>query len=391
MLAPVVGLIALGLAALILLGLGVGKVGPLGVAVGAAAALLPVGPVVAAFLWLDRWEPEPAKLLWLAFLWGACGATTCALLINSTAEALGDLAFGHGGGNTIAATISAPIAEEAAKGVFLVGLLVWRRQEFDGLVDGIVYAGFVATGFAFTENIEYFGRAFVTYGFGGSTGGVIAAFVLRGVLAPFTHPLFTGMTGIGIGIAARTNSAKVRVFAPLAGYVCAVLLHSLWNSSATLGGADTFLVVYFLVILPILAAMVALVVWQRRREQRVVAAQLPGMAAAGWIADSEVSLLSSLTGRRGWRAAVRKRAGAHAARAVHSYQTAATELAFLRDAVQHGTAGPDTEARQRRLLETMLTARQAAVNAPDALKATRYHLDTRHESEAPPRRPPGRR
>jgi RsiW-degrading membrane proteinase PrsW (M82 family) len=374
-LAPVVGLIALGLAALVLLGLGVGKVGPLGVAVGAAAALLPVGPVVAAFLWIDRWEPEPAWLLWLAFAWGACGATICALLINSTAETLGDLAFGHGGGNTVASTISAPIAEEAAKGVFLVALLVWRRQEFDGLVDGIVYAGFVATGFAFTENIEYFGRAFVTYGFGSATTGVIAAFILRGVLAPFTHPLFTGMTGVGIGIAARTTSSKVRVFAPLTGYLCAVLLHSLWNSSATLGGANTFLVVYFLVMLPILAAMVWLVVWQRRREQRVVAAQLPGMASAGWIADSEVSLLASLTGRRGWRAAVRKRAGGHAAKAVHAYQTAATELAFLRDAVEHGTAGTDADERQRRLLETMLAARRAAVEAPDALRATRNHID----------------
>lgn len=379
MLAPVVGLVALGLAALVLLGLGVGKVGPLGVGVGAAAALLPVGPVVAAFLWIDRWEPEPAKLLWLAFAWGACGATICSLVINSTAEALGDLAFGHGGGNTVAATISAPIAEEAAKGIFLVGLLVWRRQEFDGLVDGIVYAGFVAIGFAFTENIEYFGLAFVKYGFGGATGGVIGAFVLRGVLAPFTHPLFTSMTGIGIGIAARTSSSRVRVLAPLIGYLCAVLLHSLWNSSATLGGADTFLIVYFLVILPILGAMASLVVWQRRREQRVVAAQLPGMAAAGWIADSEVSLLSSLTGRRGWRAAVRKRAGSHAAKAVHSYQTAATELAFLRDAVERGAAGADAEARQRNLLATMLNARRVAVNAPDALRATRHHLDRRQQ------------
>ncbi len=379
MLAPVVGLVALGLAALVLLGLGVGKVGPLGVGVGAAAALLPVGPVVAAFLWIDRWEPEPAKLLWLAFVWGACGATICSLVINSTAEALGDLAFGHGGGNTVAATISAPIAEEAAKGIFLVGLLVWRRQEFDGLVDGIVYAGFVATGFAFTENIEYFGRAFVTYGFGGATGGVVAAFILRGVLAPFTHPLFTSMTGIGIGMAARSNSPRVRVLAPLIGYLCAVLLHSLWNSSATLGGADAFLIVYFLVILPILGGMAALVVWQRRREQRVVAAQLPGMAAAGWIADSEVSLLSSLTGRRGWRTAVRKRAGSHAAKAVHSYQTAATELAFLRDAVEHGTAGADADDRQRYLLATMLTARRDAVNAPDAMRATRHHLDEQQQ------------
>ncbi|GAA0605937.1 PrsW family intramembrane metalloprotease [Kutzneria viridogrisea] len=366
-LAPVLGLIALGLSALIMLGLGASKVGPMGVLVGAGAALLPVGPVVAAFLWVDRWEPEPAKLLWLSFAWGACGATACSLLINSTAEALGDLALGHGHGDTIAATISAPIVEEAAKAAFLIGLLWWRRQEFDGLVDGIVYAGFTAAGFAFTENIYYFGRVFAEYGFAGATGGVIAAFVLRGVLAPFTHPLFTAMTGIGVGIAARSTSGKVRVFAPLLGYVCAVLLHSLWNSSATLGGATAFLTVYFLVILPILASMIALVVWQRRREQRVVAAQLPGMAEAGWIANSEVSLLSSLTGRRGWRSAVRRRAGAQAARAVASYQTAATELAFLRDAVQSGRAGADAEQRQRHLLSAMLSARQEAVRAPGAL------------------------
>jgi protease PrsW len=376
-LAPVVGLIALGLSALIMLGLGASKVGPLGVLVGAGAALLPVGPVVAAFLWIDRWEPEPAKLLWLSFLWGACGATACSLLINSTAETLGDLALGHGHGDTIAATISAPLIEEAAKGIFVVGLLVYRRNEFDGLVDGIVYAGFTAAGFAFTENIYYFGRVFAEYGFGGATSGVIAAFILRGVLSPFTHPLFTAMIGVGVGIAVRTRSSKVRVIAPLAGYVAAVLLHSLWNSSATLGGAEVFLTVYFLVLMPILASMVALVVWQRRREQRVVAAQLPGMAKAGWIAESEVSLLSSLTGRRGWRAAVRRRAGSAAARAVGDYQTAATELAFLRDAMQEGRAGTDAEQRQRTLLAALISARSIAVNAPGALKATCRHIDRR--------------
>ena len=34
---------------------------------------------------------------------------------------------------------------------------MFRRREFDGVVDGVVYAGLVAAGFAFTENILYFG------------------------------------------------------------------------------------------------------------------------------------------------------------------------------------------------------------------------------------------
>ena len=118
-----------------------------------------------------------------------------ALLMNNTAEAVGDLLLGHGNGDTFSAVFTAPLIEEAAKAAFLVGIL-WRlRSEFDGIVDGVVYAGICAAGFAFTENIYYFGRAFVDYGFGNATtAGVVTAFILRGVLSPFTHPLFTCLT-----------------------------------------------------------------------------------------------------------------------------------------------------------------------------------------------------
>ena len=66
-----------------------------------------VAGVVAGFLWVDRWEPEPAKFLLLAFAWGACIATITALLINTTAEAVGDELLGKGSGNTVAALVSA--------------------------------------------------------------------------------------------------------------------------------------------------------------------------------------------------------------------------------------------------------------------------------------------
>ena len=201
MLLPVLGLIVVALCGLFLFGLATARVGPLAVTIGVLAALVPVAGVVAGFLWVDRWEPEPAKFLLLAFAWGACIATITALLINTTAEAVGDELLGKGNGNTVAALISAPIVEEAAKALFVV-LIVWRRrEEFDGVVDGFVYAGFSAAGFAFTENIYYFGRAFYDYGFGdGHSPGVITAFFLRGVLAPFTHPLFAVLTGIGLAV-----------------------------------------------------------------------------------------------------------------------------------------------------------------------------------------------
>ena len=63
----------------------------------------------------------------------------------------------------------------------------------------------------------------------GLTTGFFAVgftFVLRGVLSPFAHPLFTAMTGIGLGIAARADNPTTRWLAPLGGYLLAVLLHA---------------------------------------------------------------------------------------------------------------------------------------------------------------------
>ncbi|GAA1351922.1 PrsW family intramembrane metalloprotease [Saccharothrix algeriensis] len=365
---PVVGLIGLGVCGLVLLGLGTSRIGAGPILVGAVAALVPVVAVLSAFLWVDRWEPEPAKILLLAFAWGACGATITSLVFNQTAHVLGEL-INDGDGSTFAAVVGAPIVEEATKAAFVIALFLRRRDEFDGVVDGIVYAGVTAAGFAYTENIYYFARVFVDSGFGDLSSGVVALFVLRGVLSPFAHPLFTAMTGIGVGIASMTANRKLRVVAPVLGYLGAAGLHSLWNFSTTVGTGTTFINLYFLIMVPLFAGMVWLVVWQRRREQRIVAGQLPEMAARRWIAASEVTLLASLQGRRRWRRAVRRKVGDQAARAVAGYQVAATELAFLRHRMEQGTAGADAGERHSALLEALVAARQAAVDAPGALKA----------------------
>jgi RsiW-degrading membrane proteinase PrsW (M82 family) len=317
--------------------------------------------VVAAFLWLDRFEPEPPRLLLGAFLWGAGLAALVAVVINSSAVIAAELLIGRGQGDVIGSVISAPLVEEFVKGAFVVGLLLVRRREFDGIVDGVVYAGITAAGFAFTENIIYFGRAFTEAGEGTPAAAVLATFILRGVLSPFAHPLFTAMTGIGVGIAAGSRSRAVGAVAIVAGYVLAVILHALWNSSTQLGPG--FFGVYLLIMLPLFAGLIWLVMWQRRRERAVLARQMPGFAAAGWVAPSEVPLLSSLAGRRQWRLAVRRRSGAAAARAVEDYQHAVTELAFLRARAERGALEPRPEWHAE-LLDAVLRTRLAAVSAP---------------------------
>jgi RsiW-degrading membrane proteinase PrsW (M82 family) len=356
---PVVGLIALAAAGLVLFALGSTSIGLEPILVGAAAALIPVAFVVSAFLWIDRWEPEPAKMLLFAFFWGACGATISSLVFNQTSRVVGDI-LTHGGGGDFTLLVGAPVAEEATKAAFLIAIYLRRRHEFDGVVDGMVYAGITAAGFAFTENIWYFGRIFAQQGFGDLEGGVVALFLLRGVLSPFAHPLFTSMTGIGVGIAASSSRAATRVVAPIAGYLAAVGLHAGWNAMTKVETGSAFINLYFLIMVPLFAGAVAIVVWQRRREQRIVAGQLAAMAQNRWIATSEVALLASLNGRRNWLRAVKRKSGDAAARSVKNYQVAVTELAFLRHRIEQGTAGQSAELRHGVLLDMLHAARTAA-------------------------------
>src|SRR5215218_9364824 len=80
-------------------------------------AALPVGPLIACYLWLDRFEPEPKVFLVLAFGWGALVATAGALLVQTLNQAI------TGDGEATSAVLVAPITEEAGKGLFVVLLL----------------------------------------------------------------------------------------------------------------------------------------------------------------------------------------------------------------------------------------------------------------------------
>ncbi len=110
----------------------------------------------------------------------------------------------------------APVTEEAAKGLFILLLLIYRRHELDGILDGLVYAGMVGIGFAFTENILYLTSAYMGEdGHAGGLGGAVGLFIVRCIFGPFAHPFFTAFIGIGIGIAVGARSRGVRVAGPV--------------------------------------------------------------------------------------------------------------------------------------------------------------------------------
>ncbi|MCL2541098.1 MAG: PrsW family intramembrane metalloprotease [Nocardioidaceae bacterium] len=303
-------------------------------------AAVPVGPVVAAYIWLDRYEPEPKRLLTFGLLWGACVATVVAVVIEGLGGVVGGLT------NTAQVALLGPITEEACKGLFLVLLFWWRRAEIDGILDGIVYAGMVGVGFAFTENILYLASAYDgNNGMGpGGVHGITTTFVIRCVLSPFAHPLFTAFTGIGIGIAAGSRSSAVRWLAPLGGFVLAVVAHGVWNAS-TVYGFGSFVVVYAVLGAPAFAAMLSIALWARSSERRVLSTALTDAAGRGLIPASDIDWVVDLRARRVARRHARVQGGSEAVRAMRDYQQAAVELGYLHHRLLRGTAPRDWQER----------------------------------------------
>ncbi len=290
--------------------------------VGAVLAALPVGPVVATYLWLDRYEPEPIGVLALAFAWGAIAATAIASLL----EAADRVALKTS--TALSSVVVAPVVEEAGKGLFIFLLLWFRRREIDGILDGLVYAGLVGVGFAFTENILYLAaadmgaRPFGPGGLGAATG----LFVVRGIFSPFAHPLFTSATGIGVGYAVLTRSRFWRVAAPVLGCLVAVCAHALWNASVFLGGGRTFALTYVVAMVPAFLLFVGFAVWARRREGRMLTRALTDCANRGFLAHREVPWLVRLPARRVARSFARSNGGPVAATVMKEYQQQAVEL-----------------------------------------------------------------
>ena len=306
----------------------------------ALLAAVPVGPLIACLLWLDRYEPEPRRLLVGGLLWGVFVATAIALLVEGVGGFVGGIS------DTRMLEIGAPVAEEASKGLFLLLLLWWRRAELDGVLDGIVYAGMVGVGFAFTENILYLASAYDGSGDLGP-GGVHAltgTFVVRCLVSPFAHPLFTACTGVGVGIAVNSRSRTTRIVAPAVGYGCAVLAHAVWNT-ATVYGPGNFVTIYLILMAPAFLAAVALAVWVRHSEGRMLAGALADAAQRGLLPATDIAWVVDLTARRRSRAYARDTGGVAGEQAMRDYQQAVIELGFLHSRYLRGVPPPDFAAR----------------------------------------------
>ncbi|MFC7482659.1 PrsW family intramembrane metalloprotease [Luedemannella flava] len=310
-------------------------------------------------------------------------------MVNTTA---GWLFERWGISDIVVGVVVAPVIEETMKAAFPIGIFLLARRRFSGVTDGIVFCGLSATGFAMVENILYLGGygyapGAEQSGFAGGALAVEAMFIGRVLLSGFGHPLFTSMTGIGLGIAARSADRRVRVLAPLLGLLLAMSLHATWNLMATLGQDVSLyftLYGYFSVFVPIFLTVTGVVIWVRSWEGRLTERVLPAYAAAGWFSPPEVTALGTLGRRLSARAWARRVSGDAGATAMRGYQFAATRLALLRDGLDRGLDNrphqvAEAVAEERALLAAIEAYRQVftrrdPMTPPARWDGHRYHV-----------------
>jgi len=185
--------------------------------------------VIVSMLWFlyiyqkDVFEPEPMGKILKAVAWGALPAVLLSYLLESY------LFFWAG-------LFSAPLVEEACKGIYVFRL---RKSQFlEGPMDGLVYGAAVAIGFEIVENL--------LYSFSTEFGIELAA--VRSIAVG--HILFTGLFGLMVGMAKIQGKKRLIAY----GYISAVLMHFSWNTLVSVHWVSYFVLVpVFILILKLIA------------------------------------------------------------------------------------------------------------------------------------------
>lgn len=235
--------------------------------------------------WLDRYEKEPLALLGGAFFWGAVVAAGGAFVINTVfgvgiyfLTGSGDLA------DQATASLVAPFVEEGLKGLAILIIFLFFRKEFDSVLDGIIYAGIVALGFAATENVLYiYGHGFQE----GGWNGLWTLVFIRVFVVAWQHPFYTAFTGIGLAVARLNKNVLVKIIAVPIGYFTAVFLHAFHNSFGSFVGGLTGFALGSLLDWSGWFLMAIFIIFILSRERGIMQKQLQGEVSSGLISQAQ--------------------------------------------------------------------------------------------------------
>jgi RsiW-degrading membrane proteinase PrsW (M82 family) len=290
---------------------------------------------------MDRNEKEPWRLVLVAAAWGAVVATSMVIWGESLWDAFAVRTFVPGLGLDASNAFSAGVLEELAKGVAVLLLFLVMRNEFDDVVDGIVYGAAVGLGFNFMESIAYMTNLYAVFTPEGS-GGIAAGFqwYARQVLGLFFgHATYTALIGAGIGAARQLPGRKQKLIAIASGFVIAIAAHFSWDAwlvffpiESSLFGLVEVHLRTIIMTGPFTAAVIALLVYGIHYEGQNLIGQFRKEAAEGHgaIMPYEVALLASPWQRLRQRLRALEKGGIRAYTLLARLQTAQLDLAMER-------------------------------------------------------------
>jgi RsiW-degrading membrane proteinase PrsW (M82 family) len=315
---------------------------PVALPLSVGAAVVPALFYSWVVLSLDRYEKEPRRAILAAFGWGAVGAVLFSLIAEIIFDQILITSVGEDGATFLSIAIGAPFIEEFFKGIALLALLWFFRQEFDNVLDGLVYGALIGLGFAMTENILYFGQAYFEHG----ARGLGELFIVRAVIDGFGHALYTGTTGAALGWSrSRYHRGTGRIVVPIVGFGLAVFQHFLWNTGliviAGIQGGDASIWSVILIEMPLftLPSLIILYLIARtssRRELEILRTELAPEVQYGVLTPEEYRTLTTEPLRRQALHTARIRGGRPLQKTLQHFFQVAAELAFRKYHLSRG-------------------------------------------------------
>jgi RsiW-degrading membrane proteinase PrsW (M82 family) len=290
---------------------------------------------------MDRNEKEPWRLVLVAAAWGAIVATSLVIWGEGVWETTAQQSLVPGPGLDASIAFMAGVLEELAKGSAVVLLFLVMRDDFDDVVDGIVYGAAVGLGFNFMESMTYMTNLYAIFqpeGIGGYAAGF--QWYARQVLGLFFgHATYTAFIGAGLGVARQLPTVRQKGFAIASGFIIAIAAHFSWDAWLTFfpiqNNVFGLVEIHLRTLImtgPFTAAVIALLVFGIRYEGQSLRDQFRKEAesGSGVILPDEVPILASPWQRLKQRFRALGRGGFRAYFKIARLQSAQLDLAMER-------------------------------------------------------------
>ncbi|MBX3262920.1 MAG: PrsW family intramembrane metalloprotease [Planctomycetes bacterium] len=314
-----------------------------------AFGLLPAIPYVLLIKLLDRNGQIPWKNYLACVAWGGTVGCGFSLVLNAIGGSMVNMVVGASspeGAFATTAVLVAPVVEEVVKGLAVLFVFWLLHDEFDNVVEGMVLGAASGLGFALVENSIY-NIHFLAQDDGG-TSTLLAMGTYRALVnALIGHPVYTAMTGAGLGLLRETRrGGPWRLLLPVGGLLLAIGLHLVWNGAAVflgraLGPENTPLVLLINAVVfggAGLGFFVAAYLFAQARERRVLLTYLGEEVERGFIFPDELESFRRLFGRQRYELAGLVEGGPAVFAVRRALRRAQVELAFRKWHLAKGDA-----------------------------------------------------